>query len=593
MEDETKTEPTQEDETQSPEAIVKEFQDEKTRYEKATTEIRSDYSDIYSAYMGEMDEVVSTPYDTKQSIPKLRTEISYVKPFVFSGQPEIEIEGVGDEDRDIASILEKIVNYRIQQAIPTAMETIEDWVHQAVTFGTSVLRVVWKFKTQKKEDGTEVPVMDAPDLEVPNIMDVYYNPMIPQIDAQASIIFRSVLTLNEVQSNPAYNYADSDGNPNVDKIKGQGTFKADEKDSSTQLSQEVLSNQSGMVEVFERVTPERIQTFAEGEETLILRDVENPDGYIPAVKLLFEKNTIPNVFNGMGVGHNTIGLGMAYYKLFNQLLTNVKLSNNPMAVYAKGTRIDKRQLVSKPGGGVEVDAGGRNLNDVFQWRSIPDIQSGGLDMLNRIEDEHKRASGANDLMQGSGSNDTLGQDEIAQQNISNRFELIARRFKQALVEMARMILDMELRNLQDAKADILRIFSDKMPQTDPMTGQEIMVPGARQMIFQLLKSEAQNVKYDIKIKGETTVARNKNLESKRLVDMFDLTQNFLTDKEKRAMARRIAEKQGEDNIDEIIGETNPMMEMQEQMMMQQGQNPQGGYNQPGDVQTQAGLNQQL
>lgn len=593
MEDETKTEPTQEDETQSPEAIVKEFQDEKTRYEKATTEIRSDYADIFSAYMGEMDEVVSTPYDTKQSIPKLRTEISYVKPFVFSGQPEIEIEGVGDEDRDIASILEKIVNYRIQQAIPTAMETIEDWVHQAVTFGTSVLRVVWKFKTQKKEDGTEVPVMDAPDLEVPNIMDVYYNPMIPQIDAQASIIFRSVLTLNEVQSNPAYNYADSDGNPNVDKIKGQGTFKADEKDSSTQLSQEVLSNQSGMVEVFERVTPERIQTFAEGEETLILRDVENPDGYIPAVKLLFEKNTIPNVFNGMGVGHNTIGLGMAYYKLFNQLLTNVKLSNNPMAVYAKGTRIDKRQLVSKPGGGVEVDAGGRNLNDVFQWRSIPDIQSGGLDMLNRIEDEHKRASGANDLMQGSGSNDTLGQDEIAQQNISNRFELIARRFKQALVEMARMILDMELRNLQDAKADILRIFSDKMPQTDPMTGQEIMVPGARQMIFQLLKSEAQNVKYDIKIKGETTVARNKNLESKRLVDMFDLTQNFLTDKEKRAMARRIAEKQGEDNIDEIIGETNPMMEMQEQMMMQQGQNPQGGYNQPGDVQTQAGLNQQL
>lgn len=552
--------------------IVEEFKKEKSRYEKATTEIRSEYQDIYNAYMGDMDEVVSTPYDTKQSIPKLRTEIAYVKPFIFSGDPEIQIDGVGDEDKDIAGLLEKIVNYRLKQSIPNALDKIEDWVHQAVTFGTSVLRVIWRFETQKKEDGTEVPTVDMPDLDVLNIMDVYYNPMIPQIDRQTSLIFRYVLTLDEVKANPAYNYQDELGARNVDKLKPKANFKSDDKNSTQQLSSDVLSNQEGMVEVFERVTPERIQTFAEGDEMLILRDVENPDGYIQAVKLLFEKNTIPNVFNGMGVGQNTLGLGEAYYKMFNQTLQNVKMSNNPMAIYAKGTRIDKRQLVSKPGGGVEIDAMGKNLSDVFQWSRIPDVQQGALDILNRIDDEHKRASGANDLVQGSASNDTLGQDEIAQANISNRFELISRRFKNSLVEVAEMLLDMELQNLQSPESDILRIFP----------------PELRGQIFLVLKQQAQNVKYDISIKGETTIAKNKQLESKRLVDLFDLSQNFLTDQEKRAFVRRIAEKQGEQNIDEIIGETNPMM-----MMQEMGQMPQGQYNQAGAVATQQGLNRQL
>lgn len=568
--------PDEKEEAQTETAVVKEFQKEQTRYEKATADIRSEFSDIYKAYMGKMEEVVQTPYDTKESIPKLRTEISYVKPFIFSGEPEIEIEGVGDEDKAIAKILEKIVNYRIQQSIPNALEKIEDWVHQAVTFGTSVLRVVWRFETQTDEEGIEVPTLDKPDLDIPNIMDVYYNPMIPQVDRQASIIFRSVLTVDEVKDNPAYDYTDNEGMRNADKIEPKSSFRSENTNSTSQLSTDALSNQEGMVEVFERVTPERIQTFAQSKDCLLIRDVENPDGYIPAVKLLFEKNTIPNVFPGLGVGHNTLALGESFHKMFNQILTNVKLSNNPMAVYAKGTRIDKRQLVSKPAGGIEVETGGKSLDEVFKWTKIPDIQQGALEMLNRIEDEHKRASGANDLIQGTASNDTLGQDQIAQSNISNRFALISRRFKEALVEVARMILDMEIRNLQDVNAEILRIFPQEL----------------REQVFMLIKNQAQSIKYDIKIKGETTVAKDKNLESKRLVDLFDLSQNFLTDREKRALLRRVAEKQGEQNIDEIIMESNPMMEMQEQMQMM-GQGPQGVYNQPGQVATEQGLNQQV
>lgn len=600
MEEETIAEAPQEEtqvETQTEDQIIKQFEKEKKQYEQSSQEARSEITDIYNAYLGKMDEVQSTPYNTKETMPKLRTEIAYVKPFILSGQPSLIVDGVGDEDKALSKVLEKIINYRLEQSIPNAYEKIEAWVHQAVTFGTSVIRPVWKFETKQEvgEDGEvfETPIVDEPDLEIPNILDTYKNPMIPTVKGQASFIFRSVLTSDDVKKNPAYTYQGLDGTRNADKVEGKAAIKSNPFDSTAQLSSQVLTNQDGMVEIYERVTADRLQTISIGKETLVLRDVENPDGCINAVKLLFEPNTIPNVFDGLGVGQNTISLGKSYYKMWNQTLTNVKMTNNPMFMFKKGARIDKKQLVSKPGGGIEVDGDG-NISDDIVPVQFPDIQNGAIELLNKIEDEHQRASGANDLLQGAASNSTLGQDEMAQANVSNRFELIVRRFKHALSAVAKILIDMEIRNLQSPDAEILRIFPDELPtgQIDPMTGEEIMQPGARQQIFLMLKNEAPDIKFNISVRGDTTLAKNKNLESKRLVDLFDLAQNFLTDQEKRAFLRRIAEKQGEDNIDEIIQENNPMADQQEQMMGQEGQNPQGEYNTPGEITSIHGLNNQ-
>lgn len=240
--------------------------------------------------------------------------------------------------------------------------------------------------------------------------------------------------------------------------------------------------------------------------------------------------------------------------MFNQISTNVKLCNNPMSVGKKGSVPNKSQLVSKPGGHVEVNADGP-LDENFQWLKFPDIKQGAIELLNKIDDEHKRASGANDLVQGTASNDTLGQDQLAQTNVSIRFELIVRRFKDALAKVAEMILKMELQNLQSPDADILRIFPKEY----------------REQIYQVLISEKDTVKYNVRIKGETNIARNKDQATKRKIDLFNLSQNFLTDKEKRAFLRNIAEEQGMKNIDELIGEVNPIMEQQEQMQLAQGQ----------------------
>lgn len=526
----------------------------KKDYETSTQDSRKEFAEIFAVYTGQTSEIISTPYNTKDDIPKLRTEISYIVPAIFSGEPEVEFEGIGDEDKTISMVYEKMVNHRFR-TIPQFYEKIEAWVKQSVCFGTSEAKVIWKFETKQNGDGTETPIVDDPDIEVPNHLDVYYNPIISSVKDQPCLIFRSVLPIDDVKSNPIYDYVNEQGERNADKIVSTGS-KDDQYSSSVLMNTDIPAAQqpatSGMVELFELIDNDRIQTIC-GDK--VLRDVENVYGFKNAVKLIFEPNVIPNRYDGYGVGSNTQGLGKIFYRLFNQMSTAVKLANNPMSVGTKGSVRNKEQLVSKPGGHVEIETNGLPIDQVFQWQSVPDINQGMTNLIQVVNDEHKRASGATDLVQGSPSNDTLGQDQLAQTNVSQRFELIVRRFKQALADVADMILKMELQNIQSPEASILRIFPEEI----------------RGKIYETLISSRDSVKYNVRIKGETNVAKNKDIQAKRQVELFNLAQNFLLDREKRAFLRSIAEEQGMQNIDELIGEVNPVMEQQEQMQMQMGQ----------------------
>lgn len=567
MEDEYKE--TEEKEEKSEQEIVDRILSLKKNYEQATQDSREQFQEIFAVYTGKTDEIQSTPYATADDIPKLRTEVAYVKPMIFSGDPVVEFDGIGDEDKAVSKIYEKIVNHRFE-TIPGFKEKIEAWVGQCVTFGTSEIKVIWRFATQKSEDGLEVPIQDEPDVEVPNHLDVYFNPVVPEVKDQECLIFRSVLPLKAVKENPIYDYKTLDGMRNADSLEESGN-QIDNYNSASLTNTDIPSAQqksgSGMVEVLELIDNERIQTIANGK---LLRDVENVYGMKNVVKLVFEPSAIPNRYEGYGVGQNTLTLGKMFYKLFNQLSTNVKMGNNPMFLTKKGSVKDKRQLVSKPGGAIEVDSEG-SLSDSIIPLQFGDVTNSGFEILNKIDDEHKRASGATDLIQGSASNKTLGQDELSMTSSSNRFELVARRFKDALAQVADMILKMELENLQSPDASILRIFPEEL----------------RPQIYEILINEKDSVKYNVSIKGETNVSKNKELQSKRLVEIFNIATGvqtaqgpLLTPNEMRAFLRRIAELQGENNIDEIIGEQSPEPPMMPGMMPgmsqpEQAEMPQG------------------
>ena len=309
--------------------------------------------------------------------------------------------------------------------------------------------------------------------------------------------------------------------------------------------------------------------MADDKEKLILRDIENPDGQLPVVKLIHEPNIIPNRFDGFGVGHNTLGIGKLINKLKNKMIDNVSLSNNLYTFFAKGTNINKRQLNVVTGGGCEVDTQGKNIRDVIQFAQFPDILSGAVMLQNSLEDDHKRASGANDLLQGSASNKTLGQDQIASTYSSNRFELVNRRFKEALADVARIIFEMELSRIQSIDAVILRIFP---LQAEVENGEVVW---SRETVYQMLISpEAKDAKYNIKVKGETNVARNKDIQIKQLIDWFNLFGATLPPENQMEAARKILELRGIDEIDKLVPDPQVFAEQQAQQQMQQPMNPQ-------------------
>lgn len=537
--------------------IIKTLFKEKDNYQESNTDQRATINDIYSAYIGKITE--TTPKDrskSQENTNKLRTELSYIVPSIFSGQPEFEVEGVGEEDKDLAMVLEKIVNHRMN-TIPQAYEKIESWVKQSAGVGTSLIKVCWKFITGKNEDGSEYVKIDEPSLEVPNILDCFYNPIITDVENQQSIIFRSVLSVKEVKENETYDYEDALGKLNRDKIESGQQQTTNDYDSSQQLSADgidIQKSSDGTIEIYERITADRIQTVACGKEKLILRDTENTYGMINAVKLTHEPNIIPNRFDGFGVGQNTIGLGKLYNKMMNRTLDSIALTNNPFFLFRKGLNINKAQFVVKPGGGVEVDASGP-LSENIQAIQFPDIKQGAVSIMDKIDDEHKRASGANDLIQGSASNKTLGQDEIASTYSSNRFELISRRFKFALADVAKMIIKMELENLQSPDSEILRIFPEEI----------------RQGVYELLINQGKDVKFDIKVKGNTNVAKNKDMQIRQLIDSYEMFGPILPPENQMEWARKILELRGIDELDKLV--PDPQQFAQQQQMMAGGGMP--------------------
>lgn len=549
------------------ESIIKTLFAERDSYKQANQSQRTEFSEIYDAYIGKMADNKDRS-KSQEKVMKLRTEVSYIVPQIFSGKPEIEVEPVGAEDKDFAYVAEKIINYRFD-TISQFYEKIEAWVKQATVFGTSLIRPTWIFETREVEDGIEEPSKDEPGIDVPNILDSFYNPIIPEVDCQNSIIFRSVLPLDEVKENPIYDYKDENGVLNREKVASGGSANANQYDSSRQLNSDLLDQSKateGTIEVYERITHDRIQTVCDGKERLVLRDIANPDEFVPTVKLIHEPNAIPNRFEGFGVGQNTYGLSKIYQKMLNRTLDNVAFGNNPHFLGQKGMGLDKSQLVTKAGGITEVDTGGQPLGNFIQPLPVPDIKQGSIEIMNKIEDEHKRASGANDMMQGAASNKTLGQDQIASTYSSNRFELITRRFKQALSTLAEMILKMELSRIQSIDAPILRIFPLEA-ESDPATGNPQY---SRETVYLMLISEqAKDAKFNIRVKGNTNVAKNKDLQIRQLMEAYNIFGAILPPQNQMEFARKILELRGIDEIDKLIPDPEEFAQQQQEAQMGQ------------------------
>lgn len=518
---------------------------EKDAYEKATQSWRTEAQEIWKAINGELSENVY-PWENPQFIPKIRTEVSFVTPFIFSGEPEMEVTMVGDEDKEASFLLDQILTYRVEK-VPRVYDAALAWVTQGVALGTSLLKVSWKF--EQRSNG--IPI-DRPEFAVPNILDIYTNPMISDVDKQVSIIEKISMTVSDVKKSELFN----ENKKKVLPCKKKDTTYGSETMADVDIdNRETLENEFEMVDIYERWSADEITTVADSAEgPLLLRCEPNPYGYIPYVKFGFEKEIIPNRFYCKGVGQNTIGLQEMFYDLFNMTMLNLKILVNQMWRVDPGSRINPNDLIGRPGGTV------RAAKDEAEPIQVPDLKRSAFEMLALISEEHKRASGATELIQGSPGSRTLGQDQLAQSNVSNRFELVRRGLKSSLSRTGWIVLDMELKNLQSIDSEIMKIFPSDM----------------RENVFALLSELRTTKEWDVVIRGDTILSSNKDILSKQMLDMYNLIGQDLLPQEKRNFVREIARMRGMTSVNELIPDA-PIPTMDPNMMapnmmdkMQQG-----------------------
>ena len=117
---------------------------------------------------------------------------------------------------------------------------------------------------------------------------------------------------------------------------------------------------------------------------------------------------------------------------------------------------------------------------------------------------------------------------------------------------------MELKNLQSPDSAILRIFPEEV----------------RMDVYQLLINEAQDVKYNVSIKGETNIAKNKDIQIKQLIETYNLFGQILPPENQMEWARKILELRGVDELDKLVPDAQQFAQIQQQQMMaQQGIDP--------------------
>ena len=118
---------------------------------------------------------------------------------------------------------------------------------------------------------------------------------------------------------------------------------------------------------------------------------------------------------------------------------------------------------------------------------------------------------------------------------------------------------MEIENIQSIDAPILKIFP---LEAEVLPGGKIRY--SRETVFQMLIAarERGDLKFNIKIKGDTNVARNKDMMLKQFGEWCDRFLPILPPANQLAAGKKWLELRGIDGVDELIPDMEDMQQPQ-------------------------------
>lgn len=395
-------------------------------------------------------------------LPIARTAVNTFASFLSAKEPTFNVYPIGEEDWLKAQLSRELLQYQAKQtSILDLRRKAKIWIKSACLFDVGIMKVSWKTRTATV-DGEKKVLQDSPFIENVHTLDFYPDPYIGRMQDQVRVVERMIVPLQELKDNPNYSVPDD--------IKATYTDgKQKQNDSSSLDNVDMLTNQGseetqGKVEVWECWTKSKVYTLIDPYGTpCFVREADNTFGFIPYSKMDFEVEPVPNRFYGYGMMVPNIDINKTIDAILNNVRDNVNILINPMYKTRRGSRIDPRQLISRPGGNIDVE----NMGDIEQLRTS-DTTGPGFNMFNLMSGLFQNGTRVTAVRGGGqGSADTATEAEIQQQNADVVTNAVKDNFEQALSELGTMILKLNVQNMQGSTSirifnpDLIKDLSDK------------------------------------------------------------------------------------------------------------------------------------
>lgn len=431
---------------------------------------------------------------------------------MFASRPFIGVLPVNEESVDKAKMHEKLLDYQLTQRINT-IELASMWIKEALMYGTSHIKPVWRYEIrnvkqkvpvtsilgvsmESKYQDTEIVAYDDPHVEHIDIWDIYVDPDATNVDDAEYVVhrvFRTKEHIKRMAQNGIYK--------NIEKIGNSfSPTSSDEIGSEERMSSIGLSKspkQQDKIELLEYWTDERIIVVA--NRSAIIRNEPNPfwHGKKPFIRIV--DHPVPHEYYGIGEIEPIEYLQYELNDTRNQRMDNVNLVLNRMWKVLRGADIVPEQLISRPGGFIEVD----DMGDIEEVK-FTDVTSSSYKEEEEIKRDIDRTVGVFDYARGETTDrrETATTASILSNAANERFKL-----KVQLME------DMGLRRLGLMLIQLNQQFID--------SERVIRVVGDDGVNFEILSPEDIMGEFDIMPIGSTVEPIiNKETRVNQLISLY-------------------------------------------------------------------------
>lgn len=520
---------------------VKEAKDNFTGYERDRLDL---FYKNFRSYTGDRLEKLKkaggADWMSNMFVPMTASHIRALLPRIISAKPDMRVDGRSEKDQRKSKYAQALLEYLWEKA---GMDSkMRDFVFQALIYGTSVGKMLWKRERQVKTDTvvneetleiTDIEdiedMYNDPDFQVVDLYNFYPDPLATSLDDARYVIQRFLMTKQQILE--TYGELDEGnvkliGNGSGGDTQDYGSVRylvsaQDNLDGTTTQNPHTAMGvarpevQKDVHEVIEYWEKNRFVLQVDG---IILREGKNPFGISEYPFVLARYETLPFEFYGIGVGEQLEQPQKTLNIIRNQRIDNVTLTIQQMFIANPFALISQKDLVARPFGIIRTT----DPNGVTPV-NVPEVKQSAYQEDTLTQEAGLLATGIDDRSRGiAGAASATATDvTIQKESTLERVSIFVKTLETDCYEkVTRYWLAMAAKLYPTEVLD--RIIEDGTEETvNEGINRPLKINLAGGQIRSFASKQDLFGNFDIKVLALSTLVASKELKIRRLLDLMD------------------------------------------------------------------------